>query len=125
MMEKIIKIDGQDVGFKAPASLPVRYRNMTGRDLFVDMQLVGESVEEDAKPKSILKKKTEEKSFRLSRDCDTTILYNIVHVMARIYDVSVLPDLSDWLDTFIIFPIFQVFAELQPLLTESMSTTKK
>ena len=124
-MEKVLSIAGQDVGFKAAASLPVRYYNATGRDLFVDLQTLADGTEQvEAKPK-FGKKKADETQYRLNRDWNTKVLYGIVHTMARSYDEAVTPNLDDWLDTFDAFPIFEVFGELKPLLNASLQTTKK
>ena len=138
-MEKVLTIAGQNVGFKAAASLPVRYYNATGRDLFVDLQTLADGTEQvEAKPKfwkkkpeaaetagKADKKKPEETQYRLNRDWNTMVLYGIVHTMARAYDEEVNPNLDDWLDTFDAFPIFEVFGELKPLLNASLQTTKK
>ena len=87
-MEKVISISGKDVGFKAAASLPVRYYNATGRDLFVDLQTLADGTDTvEAKPK-FGKKKPEETQYRLNRDWNTMVLYGIVHTMARAYDGS-------------------------------------
>ena len=121
-MEKIIKISGQDVGFKAPASLPVRYYNATGRDLFVDLQTLADGTEEVETKKFGKKKETE---VKLNKNWNTMVFYGIAHTMARAYDDSVTPDLEDWIDSFVSFPIFEVFGELKPLLNASLQTTKK
>ena len=124
-MEKVLTIAGQDVGFKAAASLPVRYYNATGRDLFVDLQTLADGTDQvEAKPK-LGKKKPEETQYRLNRDWNTIVLYGIVHTMARAYDESITPNLDDWLDDFDTFPIFEVFGELKPLLNASLQTSKK
>ena len=124
-MEKVLTIAGQNVGFKAAASLPVRYYNATGRDLFVDLQTLADGTDQvEAKPK-FGKKKLDETQYRLNRDWNTMVLYGIVHTMARAYDEGVTPNLDDWLDTFEAFPIFEVFGELKPLLNASLQTTKK
>ena len=123
-MEKVIKIAGQDVGFKAPASLPVRYYNATGRDLFVDLQTLADGTEQvDGKPK--LGKKKTEPVFKLNKNWNTMVFYGIAHTMARAYDNAVTPDLEDWIDSFVSFPIFEIFGELKPLLNASLQTSKK
>ena len=124
-MEKIIKISGQDVGFKAPASLPVRYYNATGRDLFVDLQTLADGTDRIENKRMIGKKKTEDVQFKLNKNWNTMVFYGIAHTMARAYDDSVTPDLEDWIDSFEAFPIFEVFGELKPLLNASLQTTKK
>lgn len=124
-MEKVIKISGKDVGFKAPASLPVRYYNATGRDLFVDLQTLADGAEQAPAKPGKGRKKAEEPQFRLNRDWNTMVLYGIVHTMARAYDGSVTPDLEDWIDSFEAFPVFEVFGELNPLLNASLQTSKK
>jgi len=124
-MEKIIKISGQDVGFKAPASLPVRYYNATGRDLFVDLQTLADGTDRIESKRVIGKKKTEDVQFKLNKNWNTMVFYGIAHTMARAYDDSVTPNLEDWIDSFEAFPIFEVFGELKPLLNASLQTTKK
>ena len=123
-MEKVFKIAGQDVGFKAPASLPVRYYNATGRDLFVDLQTLADGTEQvESKPK--LGKKKTEPVFKLNKNWNTMVFYGIAHTMARAYDFAVTPDLEDWIDSFDSFPIFEIFGELKPLLNASLQTSKK
>ncbi len=124
-MEKIVKIAGQDVGFKAPASLPVRYYNATGRDLFVDLQTLADGTDRIENKLKLGKKKAEEPVFKLNKNWNTMVFYGIAHTMARAYDDSVTPDLEDWIDSFVSFPIFEVFGELKPLLNASLQTTKK
>ena len=121
-MEKIINICGQDVGFKAPASLPIRYRNATGRDLFFDLQTLADATDEVETKKFGKKKETE---IKLNDKWDTMIFYGIAHTMARAYSDAASPNLLDWVDSFESFPIFAVFAELQELLNRSLQTTKK
>jgi len=106
-MEKKIKIAGQDVGFKAPASFPIRYKNATGRDFFADLGAMQEVASGDLQV------------------FDSSVLYDIVHVAARIYDENVPADLVDWLDTFNEFPILEVFHKLEPMLMASMKSSKK
>lgn len=138
-MEKVILISGRNVGFKAAASLPVRYYNATGRDLFVDLQTLADGTDQvEVKPKfwkkkpessetagKADKKKPEDVQYRLNRDWNTMVLYGIVHTMARAFDGSINPNTEDWLDEFETFPIFEVFGELKPLLNASLQTSKK
>jgi hypothetical protein len=121
-MEKIISISGRDVGFRAPASLPIRYRNATGRDLFFDLQTLADATDEVETKKFGKKKETE---IKLNEKWDTMIFYGIAHTMARAYSEEVNPDVQKWVDSFETFPIFAVFSELQELLNRSLQTTKK
>ena len=123
-MIKRIKIDGKDVGFKASASLPLRYRDATGRDYFVDMQNLGDAVElEEDESENANEDKAP--AGRLSQAFDSLILYAVMHVMARAYDSKVPQEMIEWLDGFEEFPFFVLFNELMPLINESMATTKK
>ena len=124
-MEKVIKIAGQDVGFKAPASLPVRYYNATGRDLFVDLQTLADGTEQVDVKQKFGKKKSEEPVFKLNKNWNTMVFYGIAHTMARAFDDSVNPNIEDWIDSFESFPIFEIFGELKPLLNASLQTSKK
>jgi hypothetical protein len=124
-MEKIITISGKDVGFKAPASLPVRYFNATGRDLFVDLQTLADGTDQVESKAKLGKKKSGEVEFRFNKNWNTMVFYGIAHTMARAFDDEVSPNIEDWIDTFESFPIFEVFAELKPLLNASLQTSKK
>ena len=103
-MEKIIKIDGKDVRFKATGALPLRYKAQFGRDLFADMAEFQE---------------TERDISNFNID----IFYNIVWTMAKSADESI-PDVIDWADGFDSLPIINVFMQLQDLLTNSMQGSK-
>ena len=124
-MEKIVKIAGQDVGFKAPASLPVRYYNATGRDLFVDLQTLADGTDRIESKLKLGKKKADEPVFKLNKNWNTMVFYGIAHTMARAFDESVNPNIEDWIDSFEAFPIFEIFGELKPLLNASLQTSKK
>lgn len=106
-MEKVIKINGQDVGFKCPASFPIRYHAATGRDFFADICAMGAISESDMS------------------GLNSIVLYDLVHVMARAYDPAVPADIVAWLDSFGEFPLIEVFGKLQPLLIGSMQSSKK
>lgn len=110
-MEKLIKIADVEVGFKATASTPKRYREKFGRDLFKDMQ-------------SIMPKMGEEDLGVVDLEC----FENIAYIMAWQYDNTIPKDPDEWLDQFEMFDIYYVLPqiiELWGLNTEQLEIPKK
>ncbi|MEA4869897.1 MAG: hypothetical protein VB062_04585 [Christensenella sp.] len=102
-MEKIIKIDGKDVGFKCPASFPIRYKALCGRDFFADTARLG-AVKDDV------------------MQLDSQIIYDMTHCMARCYDPKIPADPADWVDSFESFSVFEVFGDLQDIINSSIGS---
>lgn len=110
-MEKIININGKEVGFKATASTTKRYRDKFNRDLFKDI--------------SALVPKMNDQS--LSAD-DLECFMNIAYIMAWQFDNTIPVDPDDWLDQFEMFDIYFVLPqiiELWGLNTEQIEKPKK
>lgn len=110
-MEKIININGKEVGFKATASTTKRYRDKFNRDLFKDI--------------SALVPKMNDQS--LSAD-DLECFMNIAYIMAWQFDNTIAVDPDDWLDQFEMFDIYFVLPqiiELWGLNTEQIEKPKK
>lgn len=110
-MERIISIDGKEVGFKATASTVKRYRQKFNRDLFKDInELIPRMGAE---------------SLSVS---DLECFQNIAYIMAWQYDSTIPSDPDDWLDQFEMFSIYQVLPqiiELWGLNVEQIETPKK
>ncbi len=114
-MEKIIKIDGRDVRFKATGSAPLRYKQQFHSDFFADMM----------KLEKALDKKKNDKNNEVNLDAlDLEIFYNISWVFAKTADSSIQPPI-EWLDTFDTFPIWEVFGEIQDLLISSLGSSNQ
>lgn len=115
-MEKIISINGREVGFKATALTPRLYRFKLNRDMIQDLNKLSKSFE---------KNKKEGISLTIE---DLEIFENAAFIMAKQYDDSI-PDTSDeWLDTFSMFSIWEILPqilELWGLNQVTTSTAKK
>lgn len=96
-MEKTITIDGKDVRFKATAATIRLYRQLTGRDMLLDMQeLQKEAPTEGGMSVNAL-----------------TVFENVAFVMAKQADPDGVPGTADeWLDGFEMFSIYTVLPEL-------------
>jgi hypothetical protein len=103
-MERIVRIDGKDIPFKASAALPLRYKTQFGKDFFADMSSMGEI----------------EKDFS---KINSEIFYQIIWTLAKCADANI-PPLIEWVDLFDEFPVFSIFAEVSDLLDVAMKTSK-
>lgn len=94
-MEKVLNIGGKEVGFKATASTPKRYRQKFNRDLFKDIE-------------SLVPKVNEQELSVNDLEC----FENIAYIMAWQYDNSIPSDPDDWLDGFDMFSIYVVLPQI-------------
>lgn len=126
-MEKVILIDGREVGLKATALTPRIYRHRIGRDMVSDMTKLRKAY---AKAQGLPAGATEEerKEAQLSV-LDLEIFENTAWVMAKQYDSENTPSSPDeWLDrfsTFSIYEIMPVILELWQLNNQTTSVPKK
>lgn len=103
-MEKVIRIDGRDVPFRATAAVPRLYRIKFGRDIMQDMKSIQDAVEKAENGEQPIPVKMLE------------VFENVAYLMARHAD----PDMpghsvEEWLDTFGTFSIYEVFPQLLEL----------
>ena len=94
-MEKVLNINGKEVGFKATASTTKRYREKFNRDLFKDI--------EDLVPK------VNAESLGVA---DLECFMNIAYIMAWQYDHTIPADPDDWLDLFEMFDIYLILPQI-------------
>lgn len=107
-MEKTIHIDGRDVRFKATAATIRIYRQLTGRDMLMDMQELQKQSGTDGMSVEAL-----------------TVFENVAFVMAKQADPTI-PDTADeWLDTFEMFSIYLVLPEIIELWHMNELSTSK
>jgi hypothetical protein len=107
-MEKLLTIDGKEVGFKATGATVRLYRQKFGKDLLLDMnQLNAEYQSED-----------------LSR-ASLEVFENLAYIMAKQYDKDIPESPDDWLDEFNMFSIYEIFPELIGLWNASTVTQVK
>lgn len=98
---KTLKIDGQDVKFKASAAIPRIYRIKFGRDIYQDLRQLEKSVGENDEDASNLD------MFSLE------MFESLAWVMAKQADPQNVPDNpEDWLDQFSTFSIYQILPEI-------------
>ena len=122
-MEKIVKIDGKEVGFRATALTPRIYRHKIGRDMIQDlkklqgaynktMRLPDEAAEE------------ERKEAQLSA-LDLEIFENAAYVMAKQYDANLPNSPEEWLDGFETFSIYEILPAILELWQLNSATTAR
>lgn len=110
-MDKVLNIDGRDIGFRVTASTPMRYRHRFSRDIFEDLV-------------SIKNKFVKGEDFALS---DLEAFEYLSYIMAKQYDPSIPDTPEDWLDTFELFSITEIYPEILDLWVqnEAMTSTAK
>lgn len=116
-MDKVIRIDGRDVEFRATARTPRLYRGIIGRDMIVDMNSLARKYRDINESKN----KGEDLSFSAE---DLQIFEDAAYVMAR----HATPDMEertadDWLDSFDMFSIYEILPDLLVLWGENQRTT--
>ncbi|HIX43030.1 hypothetical protein ACFSY7_17940 [Kurthia populi] len=102
-----IKIGKESVRFEANALFPVKYKQLTKRDIFKDLKVV-ENMQHA-------------KSFE---DLNIDILYDIVYVLAWFADRTI-PERDEWLLQFDEFDVFEVMPQVVNLLVDSLNAGAK
>lgn len=108
MAEKIIKVNGKDIKFKATAGTPRVYRNITGSDMMLDMQ----------KLYSNMQNKTEGEEFDIA---SLEIFENIGYAMAKHADPNI-EEISEWLDQFGTMQFYELLPQIFELWTLNNKT---
>lgn len=108
MIEKRIKIDGQQVPFRASAAIPRLYRSKFGRDIFRDLMKLGKAL-------------TSGNAGELTID-DLEMFENVGYVMAKHADPGQPDTPEEWLDQFNTFSIYEVLPQLLELWHLNIST---
>ena len=104
-MEKIITIDGKDIGFKSSAAFLLRYRDYFGADGLKDLKNL--------------------QTLGAEGDLNSLIMMErMVWCLAKTYNKKV-PPLEDWLDNFENFDIGEIFTELAPLINQSLGMVEQ
>lgn len=122
-MDRVLTINGKDVGFRATALTPRLYRHKIGRDIIQDLNRLRKAYQkatalsEDATP--------EEKQDTELSALDLEMFENVSYIMARQYDSSI-PDTPDeWLDKFDVFSIYEILPSILELWALNETTTAK
>ena len=116
-MEKIISINGKQVGFKATARTPSRYRKKFNRDLLKEFRRLNEKYEQAKNDPNI----------ELSVE-DLEIFERMAYIMAWQYDNTIPNNPDDWLDQFDMFDIYEVLDQIAGLMVTNqteLETPKK
>lgn len=103
-MEKVIKIDGRDVPFKATAITMKLYRAKFKRDLLGDFNKLNSATQ---------------KGEALTEQ-DLQIFENLAYTMAKQADPTIPADPDEWLDSFNMFSIWEVLPEISELFGISL-----
>lgn len=121
-MDKIIKIDGKGVKFRATAMAPRLYRHILGRDMISDMNKLSKAYN---KAVSVKKDATDEEKREAQLSAmDLEIFENAAYIMARLATPEDMPDSPDeWLDGFEMFSIYQILPQLLELWNLNNKTT--
>lgn len=122
-MEKMVKIDGKEVGFRATALTPRIYRHKIGRDMLQDLNKLQASYN---KATRLPAEATDEerKEAQLSA-LDLEIFENAAYVMAKQYDANLPNSPEEWLDGFETFSIYEILPAILELWQLNSATTAK
>lgn len=122
-MEKMVKIDGKEVGFRATALTPRIYRHKIGRDMIQDLnKLQGAYNKAMRLPDEVTD--DEIKKAQLSA-LDLEIFENAAYVMAKQYDANLPNSPEEWLDGFETFSIYEILPAILELWQLNSATTAK
>ena len=116
-MDKTITIDGREIKFRATARTPRLYRMFTNRDMIKDMNILSKAYKETKKAK-------DDGGFGNLTTQHLMIFEDCAYVMAR----HATPDMQeqtadDWLDTFEMFDIYEIFPQIFELWNLNTATT--
>lgn len=120
-MERVLNIDGREVGFRTSALTPYIYRNLFGRDLITDLNKL-----EKAYKKAIRLPEDASEEERLDAqlsEMDLQIFARVAYVMAKQHDKSLNCSIEEWLDGFETFSIYSIAGELLEMWKLDQQTT--
>ena len=113
-MEKIISINGQEVGFKATARTPSRYRKKFNRDLLKEFRNLNAKYEQAKNDPDV----------ELSGE-DLEIFERMAYIMAWQYDNTIPNSPDEWLDQFEMFDIYEVLDQIVGLMVTNETELEK
>lgn len=122
-MEKMVKIDGKEVGFRATALTPRIYRHKIGRDMIQDLNKLQSAYNKAMRlPDDATNE--EYKEAQLSA-LDLEIFENAAYVMAKQYDANLPNSPEEWLDGFETFSIYEILPAILELWQLNSATTAR
>lgn len=120
-MQKMLMIDGKEVGFKATALTPRLYRHWIGRDMVRDMNSLRRAYNKiNNLPEDATQEEREDAQLSVM---DLEIFESVAWVMARQYDASIADNADDWLDSFTMFSIYEIMPHILELWGMNERTT--
>ena len=135
-MDKVLTIDGKEVGFRASALTPRLYRHKFGRDIVPDLNQLRKAYSKAMQAKGLEKppedapedvKTAYENAIHDAQMSvmDLEIFENTAWIMARQYDPTVPDSPDDWLEDFAVFSIYEILPEIIKLWQLNQETTSK
>lgn len=122
-MDKIIKIDGKDVGFRATALTPRIYRHKIGRDIVQDLNKLQKSYKKTLNlPEGATEEEIQDAQLSV---IDLEIFEDTAYIMARQYDANIPNSPEEWLDSFETFSIYEILPHILELWQINNATTAK
>lgn len=133
-MDKILTIDGREVGFRASALTPRLYRHKYGRDIVRDMNQLKKAYNKavaamnltkppDDAPEDVRAAYAEALQDAQLSVLDLEIFENTAFIMARQYDQSIPSTPEEWLEGFQVFSIYEVLPEIVELWRINQTAT--
>ena len=108
--QRTVEIDGRQITLRATARTPRLYRQTFGRDMMQDMAKLRDAYNARVKD-----------GVDLSM-VDLEIFENLAYIMAKQADPSIPDSPDDWLDTFGMFSIYEIFPDMLKLWKSSVQT---
>ena len=109
-MEKIILIGEREVRLKSTASILLRYKALTGKDLLKEFIKI-ENMKEDA-------------LIDIYENIDLEFIYNLFYVLAKTANPD-LPPMFEFIDSFEYIPFEEISKEVIELVINSMGMARK
>ena len=124
-MDKIVIIDGKEVGFRATALTPRLYRHKIGRDIIRDLNQLKRNYEKAIDAQNIQKPGKDEQAMQDAQlsVMDLEIFENVAFVMARQYDQNLPNTPEEWLEGFAVFSIYEILPDILTLWQLNQQTT--
>lgn len=120
-MDKILIVDGMEVGLRATALTPRLYRHKFGRDIIRDLNRLKSAYKKAADlPEAATD--DERQDAELSA-VDLELFENVAYIMARQYDETVPATPDEWLDGFATFSIYEILPQILELWGVNQATT--
>ena len=110
---KRIEIDGRQVAFNASAAVPRIYRVRFGRDLFEDLSVLMDAIDQSSEDNSTLSVKA------------LTTFEDIAYTMAKHADPTIPETPEEWLDGVNIFSIYGILPQIVEMWKLNSATTSE